>query len=192
MIRTKGQMREYITADFARQNMKHPLLARLTYGEHDRTRRYLSILRHLEYHKNNIHRGAWHKMAYAYYLLLHRKLSLRWSIFIMPNTTSKGLLLPHPGFIRVGINCHIGENCTILPLVLMGKKAPGIDGTIVIGDNCYVSTGVSIIGPVTIGNNVTIAAGAVVINDVPDNCVVAGVPAKIVKYKNISIYMNER
>jgi len=35
-----------------------------------------------------------------------------------------------------------------------------------------------------IGNNVTIAAGAVVNQDVPDNAVVAGVPAKIVKIKD--------
>ena len=35
--------------------------------------------------------------------------------------------------------------------------------------------------PVTIGNNVVIAAGAVVTHDVPDNCVVGGVPAKKIK-----------
>lgn len=52
-----------------------------------------------------------------------------------------------------------------------------------IGDNCYISTGVIILGNVSIGNNVTIAAGAVVTKDVPDDCVVGGVPAKIIKYK---------
>ena len=40
---------------------------------------------------------------------------------------------------------------------------------------------VTMIGPVHIGNNVTVAAGAVVVKDVPDNCMVAGVPAKIIK-----------
>ena len=38
-------------------------------------------------------------------------------------------------------------------------------------------------GQVKVGNNVTIAPNAVVTHDVPDNCVVAGVPAKIIKYK---------
>ena len=33
----------------------------------------------------------------------------------------------------------------------------------------------------TIGNNVVVAAGAVVTKDVPDNCVVGGVPARIIK-----------
>ena len=69
-------------------------------------------------------------------------------------------------------------------MVLFGRKKP-IDkySDIVVGDNVYISTGVTILGPVTIGNNVTIGAGAVVVKDIPDNCVVAGVPAKIVKYK---------
>jgi serine O-acetyltransferase len=39
------------------------------------------------------------------------------------------------------------------------------------------------LGPVKIGNNVTIGAGAVVVKDIPDNCVVAGNPAKIIKFK---------
>lgn len=68
-------------------------------------------------------------------------------------------------------------------MVLIGKKYPG-PCIITIGDNCYIGVGVSVLGPVTIGNNVTIAAGAVVIKDVPDNAVVAGVPAKVVKIKD--------
>ena len=51
----------------------------------------------------------------------------------------------------------------------------------VIGDNVYLATGAKILGPIKIGNNVTVGANAVVIKDVPDNCVVAGIPAKIIK-----------
>lgn len=67
-------------------------------------------------------------------------------------------------------------------MVLVGKKdfSPC---HIEIGDNCIINTGATIVGPVNIGNNVTIAAGAVVTKDVPDNAVVAGVPAKIVNYR---------
>ena len=68
-------------------------------------------------------------------------------------------------------------------MVLLGKKEPGLKGDIVIGDNCYISTGVTILGPVTIGNNVTIGAGAVVTKDIPDNAIVGGVPAKIIRIK---------
>ena len=42
---------------------------------------------------------------------------------------------------------------------------------------------VIILNGVTIGNGVTVAAGAVVTTDVPDYCVVGGVPAKIIKHK---------
>ncbi|MCZ3393024.1 sugar O-acetyltransferase, partial [Enterococcus faecium] len=39
----------------------------------------------------------------------------------------------------------------------------------------------TILPGVTIGNNVVVAAGAVVTKDVPDNCLVAGVPAKVIR-----------
>ena len=57
------------------------------------------------------------------------------------------------------------------------------DGLPVIGDNVSLGATVTIIGNVKIGNNVTIGAGSVVVKDVPNNCVVAGNPAKIIKYK---------
>ena len=79
----------------------------------------------------------------------------------------------------------MGVNLVVIEEYDKIRKAHPIDGTeIFVGDNCYVGTGATILGPIRIGNNVTIAAGAVVTKDVPDNVVVAGVPAKIVKYKN--------
>lgn len=50
-----------------------------------------------------------------------------------------------------------------------------------IGDDCWIGGGAIIYGPCKIGNGVTVAAGAVVRGDVPDNVVVGGVPAKILK-----------
>ncbi len=114
-------------------------------------------------------------------MLKHRRNCIKSGMYIMPNTIGKGLLLPHPGFVRVPDYCKIGENCTILPMVLFGKKTSGISCTVEVGDNCYISTGVTILGPIKIGNSVTIGAGAVVTKDIPDNCTVAGVPAKIIK-----------
>lgn len=54
-----------------------------------------------------------------------------------------------------------------------------------IGNNCYIGTGSTILGPVRIGNNVTIGAGSVVTKDIPDNSVVAGNPARIIKRKDL-------
>jgi Serine acetyltransferase len=56
-----------------------------------------------------------------------------------------------------------------------------------IGDNVVLFSGAKIIGQVHIGNNVVVGANAVVLNDIPDNAVVAGVPAKIVSYNGIKI-----
>lgn len=50
-----------------------------------------------------------------------------------------------------------------------------------IGDNTWICGGVSITGGVKIGKNVVIGAGSVVVKDIPDNVLVAGNPAKIIR-----------
>lgn len=68
----------------------------------------------------------------------------------------------------VGVFCEIGPNVTIA-------------GGCTIGEGCSFGAAATVIPNLRIGNNVTIGAGAVVINDIPDNCVVVGVPGKIIK-----------
>ena len=58
-----------------------------------------------------------------------------------------------------------------------GKGGP------IIGKNCIIGAGACVLGEITIGDNVNIGANAVVLEDVPENCTVVGVPAKIVKRK---------
>lgn len=142
----------------------------------------VKYLRKYEYYKNK-KRSLFDIIPYVWYLWNFRRLRIKTGIILFPNTIDEGLNLVHPGFRRIGHNSHIGKKCTILPNVLIGRKEPGLKADVFIGDNCYISTGVTILGPITIGNNVTIGAGAVVNKDIPDNVVVAGVPAKIVKYK---------
>lgn len=50
-----------------------------------------------------------------------------------------------------------------------------------IGEDVWIGGNVTIVGGVHIGNNVVIAAGAVVAKDVPDNSLVGGVPAKLIR-----------
>ena len=84
----------------------------------------------------------------------------------------------------IGVVIHaraiVGENCLIGQNVTIGGKSGWYEVPI-IGDNVEISAGARIIGPVKIGNNVIVGANAVVVKDVPDNCIVAGVPAKIIK-----------
>lgn len=96
-----------------------------------------------------------------------------------------GLILHHSVGVIVGNKVEIGENCEIFQNVVIGSNRKIKDGRIMpkIGDNCSILTGAVISGPVIIGNNVTIGANAFVCKDVPDNCIVAGVPARIIGYK---------
>ena len=47
--------------------------------------------------------------------------------------------------------------------------------------NCWICSGAVISGGVTVGENSIVAAGAVVTKDVPDHCIVGGVPAKVIR-----------
>ena len=53
-------------------------------------------------------------------------------------------------------------------------------GPIVIWDNVFIGAHVTILYDVTIGSNVIIGAGSLVNRDIPSNCIVAGVPARVV------------
>ncbi len=74
----------------------------------------------------------------------------------------------------------IGNNCMIGPSVTIGGKS-GWYEVPSIGNNVHIHSGAKIIGPVRIGDNVEIGANSVVLKDVPSDCVVAGIPARILR-----------
>ena len=73
----------------------------------------------------------------------------------------------------------IGDNFSCVHCTTVGATNKGIP---IIGNNVFLCANVTIIGPVHIGNNVTIGAGSVVVKDLPDNCVAAGNPAKVIRF----------
>lgn len=95
----------------------------------------------------------------------------------------RNLMIWH-GFSSIINACAIGENCSIWQQVTIGNKLDNGEAKPVIGSNVKICAGAIIVGDIKIGNNVIIAAGAVVTKDVPDNSIVAGVPAKIIKKNN--------
>jgi len=89
----------------------------------------------------------------------------------------------------------IGCNCLLAPHVCISAAAHPVDAAsrargdeftapISIGDNCWIGANATICPGITIGNNVVVGAGAVVNKSVPDNVVVGGVPAKILRRLN--------
>ena len=74
---------------------------------------------------------------------------------------------------------NIGENFIVMQNVTIGHLR-GKPNPPTLGNNVFVAAGAKILGDVIIGNNVSVGANSVVITDVPDNCTVMGVPAKII------------
>lgn len=56
-----------------------------------------------------------------------------------------------------------------------------IVGNVTIGENCWLGHGVVILPDVSLGDNVTVGANSVVTKSFEDNCIIAGVPARIIK-----------
>ena len=83
------------------------------------------------------------------------------------------------GRATVGKNCHIGAGA-----VLAGVIEPASAEPVRIGDGTLVGANAVVIEGVQVGKNCVVAAGAVVIEDVPDNMVVAGCPARIIKERD--------
>lgn len=94
------------------------------------------------------------------------------------------------GGITIGDGTMIGMNVTIatlnhgLPLETRNTTYPS---PVVIGENVWIGSNATILPGVTIGNNAVVAAGAVVTKDVPEDTVVAGVPAKVIKKINNNV-----
>jgi sugar O-acyltransferase (sialic acid O-acetyltransferase NeuD family) len=88
--------------------------------------------------------------------------------------------------VKIGVGCILYYNATITHDCNVGdfvEISPGaiLLGRVEIGDFSHIGSGAIILPNISIGKNVIVGAGAVVSKNIPDDCVVAGVPAKIIR-----------
>jgi 2,3,4,5-tetrahydropyridine-2-carboxylate N-succinyltransferase/tetrahydrodipicolinate N-acetyltransferase len=83
------------------------------------------------------------------------------------------------GRATVGRNCHIGAGA-----VLAGVIEPASATPVIVEDGVLVGANAVLVEGVHVGKNAVVAAGSVVLGDVPENTVVAGVPARVIKQKD--------
>lgn len=127
-------------------------------------------------------RWCWtHKLTFLA-KLIWRLTQILFSCYIPPTTILEdGVEIAHGIGIVIHQNSVVGAGTIIYQNVTIGVQGPKI------GKNCLLGAGCCILGAITLGDNVVVGANAVVLKDVPDNCVVVGIPAKIVRRNGESV-----
>lgn len=112
-----------------------------------------------------------------------RKLQLKFGLEISyKSKIGGGFRISHGFGIVIHPNAVIGRNCTVLQNCTIGNNENKSRNQVAeLGNNVSLGAGTKIIGPIKIGDNVITGANSVIVADVPDNVVVAGVPAKIIR-----------
>ena len=110
---------------------------------------------------------------------------------LIGNHTRIGIHNTIIGPVTIGNHVNLAQGITVTALnhnfkdTTLRIDEQGIStNPVVIGDDVWIGANAVILPGVTIGRHVVVAAGAVVTKDVPDNCVVGGIPAKILKDLN--------
>tara|TARA_B100001121_G_scaffold122908_1_gene107765 strand:+ start:397 stop:975 length:579 start_codon:yes stop_codon:yes gene_type:complete len=98
----------------------------------------------------------------------------------------KNLFIDHGMGVVIGETSEIGDRVTIYHNVTLGGISPSINSNEqrnnkrhpTIRDNVVIGSGAQVLGPIIVGKNSKIGSNAVVTNDVPENAVMVGIPAR--------------
>ncbi len=139
------------------------------------------------YRKRHEHFIKHHKLRRVLFFLIDKLFGNKAVYIDTLAEVGGGLKIAHAFGIAIG-QAKIGNNCTLRPNVTIGANVSRNTletGYPTLGDNVWIAAGAAIIGRINVGDNVVIGANSVVCKNVQSDCIVAGVPAKIIgKYDN--------
>lgn len=173
----KSELKEYIKADYEKTNGKN------TYS-YKRMIKALFIESSFKYmywwRKTRYHYMKGRKIRFRLCQIIHKHYTYKYSCEISYKMElGKGACITHPSGVVVFAK-KIGHNAWFHSGCVIGQAHNGLSDVPTIGNNVSFGVGCKVLGDITIGNNVIIGANAVVIHDVPDNSIVAGIPAKVI------------
>lgn len=127
-----------------------------------------------QYQSCKVRRGIFWRIIEKYWVLVHWFWSIVTQSEIHLNCQiGGGLRLPHPTGIIIHPDSCIGVNCLIFHQVTLA-------GEVTLGGHVDIGSGAKLKGPITVGNHVQVGLNAVVTRDIQDNCVVVGIPGKVI------------
>lgn len=89
--------------------------------------------------------------------------------------------------IFIGKNSLIGASCEFIDSDFHSLEpdsratCPAGTGKVIIGENCFIGSGVKVLKGVKIGKNSVIANGSIVTKSIPENVIAGGVPARVIR-----------
>jgi len=99
-------------------------------------------------------------------------------------------LMAYVGSLTIGCRVEIAPNCAFYPYdhgftpgERIRNQPAKTKGGIVVGDDSWLGVGVIVLDGVRIGEGAVVGAGSVVTNDIPDNAIAVGVPARVIKMR---------
>jgi len=115
--------------------------------------------------------------------LISQRAVRKTGIEIHPGATiGRRLVIDHGAGVVIGETAEIGDDVLIYQGVTLGGTGKDVGKRHpTIGNNVMISSGAKVLGPFKVGDNSRIAAGAVVLEEVPPDCTVVGVPARVVR-----------
>lgn len=101
-------------------------------------------------------------------------------------STNNNIFICAANYIEIGDDTLIGQNVTFMDFEAHGihpenRRKIGEVGSIIVGKNCWIGNNTTILKNSKIGDNSIVAVGAVVSGIFPENVVVGGIPARIIK-----------